>query len=530
MERTTQRIDRPAGANPAVAREIRPPEARAVEARVQVGESESHFWRRVCDAALRIHRGQSLRSLAFALVNEGRALVECDRISLLVPHGRHFVLEAVSGQEDFDARSHALRNLTRLANTAARLNEPLWWHEAGAAALPARLEAALADYRKIAEVKSLGLLPLPGESGHKRPCGLLVVERFTSGGDARQLELRSEVLTAHAAIALHNRLESDAVIGASFLRAVGKAMHRRTLVKFVVAAAVLAGLTAIMFIPADFRLEARGVLQPTIRQEVFAPVEGVVTEVHVEHGDQVRAGMPVMENDQPQPLLRLRNLELEMTHTRARGEKAETLKEVNAIAVSLLNDKSLSPLQLDQLRSRKKQLQETLATLDAQIELIEKKISMLDIYSPIDGKVSTLDVRQRLIQLPVDRGQPLFSVSDLDSNWELNLQLPEDRMGHLRKALDDSSPDAAPVTVTYRLTSEPGSEFNGKLVEVGDRADLSPTDHTNVVRLLVSVNREELPHLREGAGVVAKINCGRRALGFVLFHDVVEFAQRKLFW
>jgi hypothetical protein len=56
------------------------------------------------------------------------------------------------------------------------------------------------------------------------------------------------------------------------------------------------------------------------------------------------------------------------------------------------------------------------------------------------------------------------------------------------------------------------------------------TDEQNQATVLVTVRVDpsRLPVLRPGATVVAKIDCGRRALGFVWFHDLIEFVQTRL--
>jgi hypothetical protein len=42
--------------------------------------------------------------------------------------------------------------------------------------------------------------------------------------------------------------------------------------------------------------------------------------------------------------------------------------------------------------------------------------------------------------------------------------------------------------------------------------------------------RKELPEnaIRPGAAVNAKINCGKRAIGYVWFHDAIEYLQSRV--
>jgi hypothetical protein len=64
-------------------------------------------------------------------------------------------------------------------------------------------------------------------------------------------------------------------------------------------------------------------------------------------------------------------------------------------------------------------------------------------------------------------------------------------------------------------------------MEVHQRAEVRG-DEGNVVQLRVAIDKSDLKELRRGAGVIAKVDCGRRALGFVWFHDVWEFVESRV--
>ena len=83
------------------------------------------------------------------------------------------------------------------------------------------------------------------------------------------------------------------------------------------------------------------------------------------------------------------------------------------------------------------------------------------------------------------------------------------------------------VVVEFILATEPGVTYQGRIKEIHRRAELAGADG-NAVLVKVAVNRDELEQLHPGASVVAKFHCGQRPLGYVLFRDVVEFAQRSV--
>ena len=50
-------------------------------------------------------------------------------------------------------------------------------------------------------------------------------------------------------------------------------------------------------------------------------------------------------------------------------------------------------------------------------------------FSPAAGTVITWDLEARLKERPVARGQELMRVGDLGGQWQLELHMPEDRLG-----------------------------------------------------------------------------------------------------
>ncbi|MEK6234184.1 MAG: hypothetical protein N2C14_05705, partial [Planctomycetales bacterium] len=69
----------------------------------------------------------------------------------------------------------------------------------------------------------------------------------------------------------------------------------------------------------------------------------------------------------------------------------------------------------------------------------------------------------------------------------------------------------------------------GVLEHVAQRVELDE-DGRNTARVLARVDKHDLPValLRPGASVSAKIQCGKRSLGFVWFHDLFEWFDREI--
>jgi hypothetical protein len=63
--------------------------------------------------------------------------------------------------------------------------------------------------------------------------------------------------------------------------------------------------------------------------------------------------------------------------------------------------------------------------------------------------------------------------------------------------------------------------FRGTVQELAARTDING-DRRPVVNVQLDFDHSALPELRPGATVHAKIACGRKSLGYVWLHDVVE--------
>jgi hypothetical protein len=192
----------------------------------------------------------------------------------------------------------------------------------------------------------------------------------------------------------------------------------------------------------------------------------------------------------------------------------------------------LKTLESGKLNSEKKdQLQGQLYVLDQQIQSYDDQLKLymerrkdLVVTSPIDGQVITWEVRQKLSRRPLQQGETLMKVADPSGDWQLELHMPENHMGHIfaaQKALGES------LEVPYILATEPGTTHYGKVTEIQRSAEVHGEDG-NTVLIKVAIDKNDIPQLQPGAGVTAKVDCGRRPLGYVLLHDVFEFIQTRV--
>ena len=131
-----------------------------------------------------IHQSLNLAETCYAVANEGRRLVGCDRLSVLVNMRGRFKTQAVSGLDSIDSRSEEICQLERLARAAAATGEPLWF-DGDASDQPPVIEALIQSYVDLSCARTLAVIPLqePLTDGPSPTAciGVLVFEQFEGG-------------------------------------------------------------------------------------------------------------------------------------------------------------------------------------------------------------------------------------------------------------------------------------------------------------------------------------------------------------
>jgi multidrug efflux pump subunit AcrA (membrane-fusion protein) len=292
-------------------------------------------------------------------------------------------------------------------------------------------------------------------------------------------------------------------------------------------AAIAASVAALVLIPADFTIESPGTLEPVVRREVFAPRSGLVDEVLVAHGAAVVAG---------QPLVRLRDPQLELELKRVDGELETAQRQIDAVRATRTSRqvRDSKPAEAYRLSAEERELEQRLENLRRELKLLHRERDTLMVTSPIAGRVLSWDLRHRLAARPVERGEVLVTVADLSADWQLELAVPDDRIGYVLAAQQELQRDLA---VRYRLSSDDREEHHGRIAEISRTADVDSqgTAPTPTVRVTVALDEHNSSHaarseLRPGVSARAQIECGRRPLGYVWLHDVWDAAMEWLWF
>lgn len=475
------------------------------------------LWQQFDHFQQRLGHAPDLSHACAVIANDGRLIVTCDRITVLVRQGRHYRVAAITGIDRPDPRAGGVRSLETLAAVAG---EQACWSPSETASDPLRADA-LERYRRETGVISLGLIPLtfareknPAAGG---PDVIVVFESFHP--DARWSEYRSraETLVQRSMFSLRSAIELTEIPGLGFLRQLQKlprVLRRRSVL--LVVPTVIAIVVALIAVPVEFTVTGHGELWPDGRRDVFATTSGIVDQILVEHGSEVSVN---------QPLILLRDPDLEQDIPKIQGEIATKTERLRGIQIARLTGQgSPDAAKVRQLTSEEEELKESLKSLELQQRLIEERQQELTLRSPIAGRVLTWDVDQQLSGRPVERGQALMAIGETNGDWVLEIQVVDKDAGHMLRAQSERGAD---LDVEFQLASEPGQIHHGKIRDVAlvSESDDRTGSH---VKVTVAFDARQIEQLRPGTTAVPRIRCGKKSLGYYWLHDLIDAVWIRL--
>jgi multidrug efflux pump subunit AcrA (membrane-fusion protein) len=277
----------------------------------------------------------------------------------------------------------------------------------------------------------------------------------------------------------------------------------------------LIGLIALL-IPYPMTIEADAILEPSLRRFVHATADGVLLELMVDDGDRVQAGAPLAK-------LRSPSLELQLETTigemQAVVEKRKGLtiainqlqsgsRDVESSQTRLATDLLVSETQENHLRER--------------LDFLRREKERLTLTSLISGLVVAPRARQELENRPLQRGDPLFEVADLDGQWQLRIKIADRDVAYV-----DEYYSHGDRQVEYVFDSIPDKRFHATVIRMANSIE-NPSGTGSYRLAEAAVDREDAANARMGAVARVRFRCGTQPLWFVWCRPLVEFVQKRI--
>ncbi|MCS7161700.1 MAG: HlyD family efflux transporter periplasmic adaptor subunit [Gemmatales bacterium] len=486
---------------------------------------QQQVWGQLEAFARQAHGSLNPREVAYTVANEGRRIIECDRVSVATRLGQATYIEAVSGVDVVEKRSVLVRTMRELCHHVLDWGETLTYTGKKDESLPPQVLKALDAYLAESPSKILILLPLRDEREKDRkdrpPRSALLVEAFEPTVSAETLLARTEIIGRHAAPALYNALEYRRLPLRWLLVPMANVKDalrgRRLAIVGAIIGAILALFLVLFFVPYPLRLEAKGQLVPKDRQTIYAQVTGRVVRVERRNGEYVRAGDPLLFIEDREVLRRLSELEMQMKLADLR------IAELSRETERATNHEEKNRLQEELFKQRASYY----AAL-AQHTLLKRLTGGGLVVAPRQGEVVTPETEQLLGKV-TKPGEPLLQVARREGDWHIEMYIPERHVGHIREAVVKNR--GQPLEVDLLLATDPNRRYKGRLYPEGLGGAV--TTHNNEPALfarveLVDISREQLDKMPVGAEVRAKVRCGYRSVGYVWFYELWEFLYENL--
>lgn len=508
---------------------------------LQLVSDRQQLWQQSDQFARIVHDNLDLRDTAYTIANEGRRLIECDRVSLAITKGNKAKVIAISGQDSIENRSNIVVALNRLASRVVRSGEPMWY-DGSTEDLPPQLEEAVEDYVDLSHGRSITVLPIhrperiiEGDVEAKKKdfseirrneeiIGALIVEQIETQIPRKTIEGRIDLVYEHTCRALANTLSFEHLFLMPVWRLLGRGMwlfRGSALPKTLAVLGLIAvGLLAMFLVKIDFDLEGDGALQPLVQRNVFAQIDGEVDQVLVEHSQRV-------EKDQPVVILRNRDLDLQIQNAFNQYQNALTKASQLQAQASV---ERLPEQERTRLYSEQADYNQQVKSAASELQLLQYKKEQLTRRSPINGIVTSWEVQKNLQARPVSATQVLMTIADTNSDYVVDVNLPEKRMQYLDEAMKEAEANGQDyLPVEFICMTKTSQTQTGKLyrVNVHQRAEVLQEEGTVVKLRIVPDSLEGITPF-PGAKVKANVKCGKASAAFVWFHEVVEWIRANL--
>ena len=417
-------------------------------------------------------------------VDDLRDYLGCARIFLGVKKRGSLHVRAISGIGRVDAKSPAHHPVEAAMAEALAQKKRVDFSAAEAKSRETIAHEMLLEQTRAAHLTTL---PLPRENG------ALLLEWKDAPTPAQARLVDAAAPFAPVLFDLVERARPNALtFSAQRAWHQAGANRRAALIAAALAAAVLLAWPFHYSIKADCRLA------PTVKRVIAAPFQGQLHKSFVQPGDHVVEGQLLAELDNRD----LKFKEAELTASRARAIKQRDK--------AMSNDGTGADPAAAQVANFEAQ------SVGQELELVQRKIALLAVKSPLAGVVVAGDLRRSEGQ-PLPQGQVLFEIAPLEE-MIVEIDVPDREVSRVQAA----------QKVNVRLESFAGEQWTTSLEKLHPQSE--QRDGRNVFIAEAAIANQTARELRPGMRGRAVIETARRPLAWIVGHRFWDFIVESLFW
>ncbi len=515
---------------------------------------QQQLWVQLEAFARQVHGSLNPTEVAYQVANEGRRLIDCDRVSVGVRHGSRVKVEAVSGADVVEKRSNLIQLMRDLFEKVMKWGEKLVYTGTKDEGLPPDVMEALDKYLAESNSKLLAVMPLKDDRDKdttRQPRAAIIMESFEPEAAPEQLIARMEVVGRHATAALYNSVEHKRIPMRFLWMPLAHVQEglggKARAIIYSISAAVVLLIIAMILVPWPLKMDSTGQLMPETRLWVYAPQAGRIERFTVKPGDVIPERDALGEMYSPEFARMLDNMRHEienadkalMTLRAAMGgvQDERTKAQFTSDLVQKQQDRDLKKAQLELLEEQYQAVPGKPGQFQILAPRFPQQKEALD-HQPM-WQVLNRDFREVFTNRFVRPSDQLIRLGDTEGAWEVELNIPQKHIGQVLKAFDYM--DTKELTVDLLVKSDNTHVYKGKLARnhIAGEANPQQTDNNEtepVVRAWVRLSGSDIPKnqqiprglLLTGTEVHAKVRCGDHAMGYSLFYGVWEFLYEKV--
>jgi hypothetical protein len=525
--------------------------------------NQEQLWTQLESFSCQIHSTLDITTVSYHVANEGRRLVGCDRVSVAVREGKKAKIEAVSGADVVEKRSAQIKLMRKLCQAVLQWDEKLVFRGVKDDGLPPDVYEALDKYLAESAAKLLVCQPLRDQREKDQQTkeykpgkarSAVLMECFEPPAQPEPIIARLDVVGRHAASALYNSTEMRN-IPLRFLwkpiMAVQEGLGGKTrFITFLISSAVVLLILAMILVPWDLKMDAKGQLFPKDRLWIYAPREGKIEQFDVEPNSVVGRNQVLIEMFDPALQKELGDLSGKLDTATQRIRVTRTQLQSSTLAQA---DRDRLTAQLSEAEASAIQAQFQLGVLNQlypkgarngafQVMAPKNLANRQEIAGERDWLVlSGSDIRD-LKGKNVKPSDPILRIGQVSGQWEIELKIPQKHIGQVLAAFKTDKPDEE-LDVDLKLENQVTKTYRGKLArrDITQEAVPNKDEHSEsdpVVYAYVRVSGDGIPegdripidNQLAGVEVKGKIRCGSHAMGYSLFYGVYEYLCEKIFY
>ncbi|HEY4588368.1 MAG TPA: efflux RND transporter periplasmic adaptor subunit [Thermoanaerobaculia bacterium] len=217
-------------------------------------------------------------------------------------------------------------------------------------------------------------------------------------------------------------------------------------------------------------VKATGELQPRIQVNISAHVVGKIDKLYVQEGDLIRKGQPFLrleqqaflaQRDQWAAQLRssetaVQQAQVSLADTNVKLARAQKLKTEG---ISTQQDLEAAQLAEASARLQLDSAHEAVSQTRANLVKAQDDLTKTTIYAPLSGRVITLNAKEGEVVVSGTMNNPASVIGVIADMAEINAEVDVDET-----EIVNVKPGQEAVV---RVDALPGSEYKGKVVEVG---------------------------------------------------------------